>query len=319
MHPASVPARLIDAGVTVLGGTATEITYKVGHTVVTADLFVFERLVSAEPVLQYHDRVPRRRVLVVCQSISDQARSQLLIELGIDLCVMGTGELVLSGTAYRAPAAPGHRDADTASRRRLRAVERICVLATEPLRQSDIATAIGVTQQAVSRMATKQRLPDTPMTADARRTTLEDLASVRPDGGLVETYWYGIDPVVDQVRAVIGLGRELTVPVLAGGDVAADVLAPWRVPTRALVYSTELLDLADLDLVVSTAAEATLTVRVPADATIWSTAKWWCDSAAGAAADVPTVDPVVVLEDLCTSGDLDDGAIGRLTDWIVGR
>jgi hypothetical protein len=55
------------------------------------------------------------------------------------------------------------------------------------------------------------------MTADARRATLADLASVRPDGGLVETDWYGIDPVVDQVRAVIELGQELTVPVLAGG------------------------------------------------------------------------------------------------------
>lgn len=107
------------------------------------------------------------------------------------------------------------------------------------------------------------------MTADARRGTLAGLASACPDGGLIETYWYGIGPVVDQVRAVIGLARELAVRALAGGEVAADVLAPSRGPTRALVYATELLDLSDLDVVVSTAAEATLTMRVPADTTIW--------------------------------------------------
>ncbi|MUL78943.1 hypothetical protein FZI94_23185 [Mycobacterium sp. CBMA226] len=192
-------------------------------------------------------------------------------------------------------------------------------MATEPLRQSDIAAAVGVTQQAVSRMATTQRLPDTPMTADARRNVLRRLASVRTDTGLVETYWYGIDSVVDQVRSVIALGEDLTVPVLAGGEVAADVLAPWRVPAHAQVYAAELLDVSDLDLVVSTAAEATLTVRVPADATIWSTATWWHTSGAAVSVDIPTVDPVVVLEDLSASGDLDDGAVGRLTDWIVGR
>lgn len=168
-------------------------------------------------------------------------------------------------------------------------------------------------------MATRQPMPDTPMTAAARRDLLKELSLVRPDDGLVETYWYSIDPVVDQVRAVIALGEELAVPVLASGEVAADVLAPWRVPARALVYAAELLDLVDLDLVASTAAEATLTVRVPSDATIWSTAKWWRTGAGGVSTDIPTVDPVVVLEDLSASGDLDDGAVGRLTDWIVGR
>lgn len=65
MHPTSVPARPLEAGVTVVGGTATDIAYKVGHRLVTADLLVLERVTSAEPVLHYLHRHPDRRLLIV--------------------------------------------------------------------------------------------------------------------------------------------------------------------------------------------------------------------------------------------------------------
>ncbi len=317
--PRSVPARLLEAGVTIIAGDAADITYKVGDRHITADLAIFDHLSSAAPVLQRIHRRPARRILVACQSIAEPARRALLAAPLVDLSVTGTGELVLSGTTYRPPDSvkPGATDTDT--HRRRRAAERVCVLTREPLRQYDIAAAIGVTQQAVSKMAAKHPLPKTPMSAAERRDILAALASVRPDTGLIETYWYGIDPAVDQARAAIALGRELTVPVLASGEVAADVLAPWRVPTSALLYATELIDLADLGLVASATAEATLTLRVPADTTISLTAKWWHDTTEVADTGLPTVDPVVVLEDLTAGGEVDDGAVTKLTDWITQR
>jgi hypothetical protein len=193
------------------------------------------------------------------------------------------------------------------------------VLTREHLRQRDIAAAVGISQQAVSQMAEKDPLPKTPMPEDARRERLAALASIPADDGLVETYWYGMEPVVEQVRSAIKLGHELTVRILTGGEVAADALRPWRIPTRGLVYSEELIDLSVSDLVESTADEATLTLRVPADPTVWTTAAWWHRTCDGEHFSLPTVDPIVVLKDLTAGADLGDGAPDRLANWIAAR
>ncbi|ORB82441.1 hypothetical protein B1987_28715 [Mycobacterium kansasii] len=193
------------------------------------------------------------------------------------------------------------------------------MLTRDHLRQRDIAAAIAVSQQAVSKMTEKDPLPDTPMTGAARRELLMKLASEPADSGLVETYWYGMDPVVEQVRSATRLGVELTLPILAGGEVAADVLQPWRVPTRGLVYAKELVDLSEFNLVEATAEEATLTVRVPADTTVWTTASWWLRVSDTQRSDIITVDPVIALQDLSDGADLGDGAPQRLRDWIVHR
>ncbi|CPT91176.1 Uncharacterised protein [Mycobacteroides abscessus subsp. abscessus] len=168
-------------------------------------------------------------------------------------------------------------------------------------------------------MTEKDPLPDTPMTEAARRELLVKLALVPADSGLVETYWYGMDPVVEQVRSATRLGAELTVPILAGGEVAADVLRPWQVPTRGLVYAKELVDLSEFGLVEATAEEATLTVRVPADPTVWTTAAWWRRVRDTQRSDIITVDPVIALQDLSGGADLGDGAPQHLSDWIVHR
>lgn len=319
MHPASVPARLVEAGVPVVTGDAHTITYRAGNHAVTADLIVAERVSSPTLALDRSRSRNGHRIFVVCDTISAQARSALLAEEGVDLSVGSTGELVLSGTVYRAPAvAQPRRGAGERSWRR-RAAERICVLTSEHLRQSDVAAAIAVSQQAISKMVEKAPLPNTPMAEESRRECLVALTSVPADDGLIETYWYGTDSVTDQVSSAIRLGAELTVRVLAGGEVAADVLAPWRVPTHGLVYAEELIDLTVFDLVEATAEEATLTVRVPADQTVWATAGWWNQVSGTQRPGVVTADPVVVLQDISAGADIDDGAPQRLADWIASR
>lgn len=319
MTSASIPARLVDAGAQVVTGDAHSITYRIDGRAVVADLVLAERVPSSAGVLNHVRRQPGRRVFVVCETISDEARSALLAQADIDLSVGSTGELVLSGRTYRTPT-PGrpHRAASERTWRR-RAAERVCVLARDHLRQRDIAAAIAASQQAVSKMAEKDPLPDTPMTEAARREFLMKLALVPADGGLFETYWYGMDPVVEQVRSATRLGAELTVPILAGGEVAADVLQPWRVPTRGLVYAKELVDLSELGMVEATVEEATLTLRVPADPTVWTTSSWWLRVSDTQRSDIITVDPVIALQDLSDGADLGDGAPQRLGDWIAHR
>lgn len=129
-----------------------------------------------------------------------------------------------------------------------------------------------------------------------------------------ETYWYGLAPIVEQVERTVGSVRDLGVSGFAGGEVAADRLRPWRVPTEALVYCDELLDLTYDDLVPANADDATLTLRVSGDTTLSATARWWWNEMGRSAF---TVDPVNALWDLRTGRrDPGDGAIEELHDWI---
>lgn len=239
--------------------------------------------------------------------------------VSVDMSVGESAELMLSATPFRTPGGGQPHRAGSERRRRRRAAERVCVLARHQLCVRGIAAALGLSAQAVSRMWGRVPLARTPMSGRERAQYLAALCCVPVDDGLNETYWYSPDPVVAQVRDAIELADGLGVRALAGGEVAADALRPWRMPTRGLVYAAEPIDLSVLHLVEATADEATLTVRVPVDATVWATAAWWHRVTDGQHGGITTVDPVVVLQDLTWGPGLDDGARARLINWIAGR
>lgn len=90
------------------------------------------------------------------------------------------------------------------------------------------------------------------------------LAEQSPPGRTATT-WLGLD---DPAPAAISVAHWLTarnVKYALSGDVAADLLAPWARPTRALVYVDQALDLTPLGLTPAPPDVATLELVVPDD------------------------------------------------------
>lgn len=158
-----------------------------------------------------------------------------------------------------------------------------------------------------------------------------------PGPGGISTYWYGLDGPVEQAKAVVAFLRQEAVrppteglrssrdavpparrqsldPVaVVSGDVAADQVAPWRRPQRAMVYAHRGADLAGLGLTPTSERDATLVLTVPrdpgvwparADADVWS----WPETP-----DLPLADPLQILWDVRRSPGPDrDQAADRL-------
>jgi hypothetical protein len=131
----------------------------------------------------------------------------------------------------------------------------------------------------------------------------------------ITSYWLGLDPIVRQADAVIAATVELG--CLVSGDTAADLIAPWRIGIKAVVYARTGVDLAGFGFAETTRANATLELVVPADPTIWATARAWSVSASP-----EMVDPALVAWDGQRIGGPDAAeAVARiqrtvLADWL---
>jgi hypothetical protein len=90
-----------------------------------------------------------------------------------------------------------------------------------------------------------------------------------PGPGGLRTRWYGLDPVVRQAHRAHELLAAHGARPAVSGDVAADLVAPWRVPRHALLYAERGADLAEIGLTPADPANATLTLVVPADPAVW--------------------------------------------------
>lgn len=197
------------------------------------------------------------------------------------------------------------------------AIMRAYLLDGEPRSQVELAKETGVTQSAVSksssaldglivRSASGWRATD--------RSALWDMFMTEYAGpGGVTTYWYGLDAVADQPKEVLAAGASADVQVLSSGDSAADELAPWRVPARAVVYAKSGIALEKLGFARTSDERATLQFTVPADHTIWATAASWAQRTNKA-----TVDPVIAAWDVRRAGGPDaDEAVQRIRDLVL--
>ncbi len=223
------------------------------------------------------------------------------------------------------PDASGNSLASVLTARRRRnpwgrwALMRACILNTEPRSQVELAKETGVTQSAVSKSASALNglivRSSTGWRAADRSALWEVFMTEYAGPGGVTTYWYGLDAVTDQAKAVVAAGSSVDVRVLCSGDSAADELAPWRVPTRAVVYASSGIDLAKLGFAQATAERATLHFTVPADHTIWATADSWAHPT-----ETTTVDPIIAAWDVRRTGGPDaEEAVLRILGAILAK
>ena len=188
------------------------------------------------------------------------------------------------------------------------AVMRVLLRSRHPRTQQQLAHECGVTQAAVSGILRNQldglvRREQTGWTThDPEAVWVRFITDYVGPGGIT-TAWLGKAPITVQARRA----QQQVPDALLSGDVAADVIAPWRVPRKATIYSPAGARLSSAGLAETTNERATLHLVVPADQTIWRTAGTWATS------DSPIADPLIVAKDVLHSGGPDaDEAVDRL-------
>lgn len=225
----------------------------------------------------------------------------------------------------RSPDATWNSPASVTAPRRRRnpwgrwAIMRAYILNTEPRSQVELAKEVGVTQSAVSK--SNDALDGLIVRSNSGwkatdRAALWDMFMAEyagPSG--ITTHWYGLDAISDQSKAVMAAGISAGVEVLSSGDSAADELAPWRVPGRAVVYAKSGIALGKLGFAQTTAERATLRFTVPADHTIWATAASWRHRT-----NTTTVDPVIAAWDVRRTGGPDaEEAVQRIRSVVLAK
>ena len=191
-------------------------------------------------------------------------------------------------------------------------------------RQSELADFAKVSQprisQALSELATLHLVERVPAcwTVTDKATAITWWVDHYPGPGGLASHWYGLDPVVEQAFRVCELLAAKRSRPAVSGDVAADLVAPWRTPAHALVYAEKGADLAAAGLTPAAAEDATLTLVLPADRAVWSIGRTpWTFGLTGYG-NVARVGSLQVLYDLnhASGADADDAARAWL-DWML--
>lgn len=199
------------------------------------------------------------------------------------------------------------------------AIVRLLIASARPRSGVEIARIVGVTQprasQVLSRLAKLGGAELTKAGWVGSINSLLDLYTERthPTLSTVESYWYGIASLAEQVHNVVSLSSDITV----SADIAPDLLVPWRHPTVAVIYTRTQLDLGMARLVPAEGrADATIIVRTLDDQRLPIAFDLWPTEQEG----VPIADPTQQYADLFDLGGADrQEAAQRLRDAIIAR
>jgi Crp-like helix-turn-helix domain len=211
--------------------------------------------------------------------------------------------------------------------------------------QAQLAELAGVTQARVSQTLKELSRAGliTPGLGQRRHYAAADREQLRrrwlhsyPGPGGISTYWYGLDDPASQAKAVVTLLRERSAgdpsppvptagvdpalpaeplePVaVVSGDVAADLVAPWRRPQRATVYARRGADLTEVGLTPAADEDATLELTVPRDPGVWPVVAGQPGWTRHGHLDLPLADPLQILWDVQRAPGPDrDEAVERL-------
>lgn len=155
------------------------------------------------------------------------------------------------------------------------AVLRALLSVEGDITQNEVARFVGVTQPRVSQ--TLRHLRDENLvrrdrlgwTVTDRGAAIDWWVSHYPGPGGIRSSWFGLDPPMQQAHQAYRLLEQDKARPVVSGDVAADLVAPWRVPQHALLYAERGLDLGRVGLTPAAPGDATLTLVLPADQSVW--------------------------------------------------
>lgn len=323
------PHLTADAGIDLLASSGLNVAIDSASDLVVdgvpVELKVYARNPSPSDVMRILDQARQRgvrnestnrRLLIVMPSVPTSIRT--LAEATPDLAVAGVNDSILiwgRQTQFLGLV----DDIEDVGRPRGRpswgrhALMRVLLFSDEPRTQVELAAQIGTSQAAVSKalkdwMGTVEKANGRWRAVEPERLWDRFLDTYPGPGGITES-WYSLDPIIKQAE-----DAQATSPdVLLSGDAAADTIAPWRVPRKALVYAKKGLPLARAKFAEAARDEASLEVVIPADPTIWATAAAW-------SAHPRTVDPVLAAWDVRRTGGPDAGeAIDRLARRVLQR
>lgn len=241
----------------------------------------------------------------------------------IAIAAVADGVLIFDGHEHRStlvsPAAEGAHSTRRVAWGRY-AIMRVLARTRMPRTQAQLANECGVTQAAISQSL--QRL-GVLVAKSAEGWSARDILAIAeefltqyPGPRGITTGWYSLDPVTRQAETVVDIAAA---DVLVSGDAGADLIAPWRKPTRTVVYGATGLDLATHGFAESDLATASLEYTVPADPTMWATARAFASGRRPQAAD-----PLICAFDVRRIGgpDAEDAVehlIARLErNWAAG-
>ena len=280
-------------------------------------------------VARTHDikPAPERHALLVAPSITSEALDRAWAAGWSVVTDDGTGRLRLTQRTLRLDSA-----ASTQAPRRPRgrpgrsvfSVVRALFALEDGARQHEIAEFAHIGQAAVSKAL--NRLADRDLVARGEHGwEVTDRAGAvswwlgrYPGPGGIETHWFGVDPINEQAyRAYVALGREQANPVVSG-DIAADLVAPWRTPRRAALYAQGGADFSAIGLTPSDASVSTLTLVLAEDPGVWPISKTPVLIEMRGHGDVARANAFQVLYDLSRSPGPDAGeALEAWRTWMI--
>lgn len=177
-----------------------------------------------------------------------------------------------------------------------------------PRTQEQLAEEVGLTQGAVSGalaklgpLAVRHRIG---WAAASPHALWNAFFEEYPGAQGARTHWYSRRPFATQCDQL----RDFS---LLSADGGADAIAPWRHPTHIVAYAQETPDLDAIGFSPATVGIATVDLVMPADPTVFATARAW---------ELGVADPLLVAWDLRDVGGNDAlEAVDQVERLVLGR
>ncbi|WP_280377715.1 helix-turn-helix domain-containing protein [Nocardia wallacei] len=261
------------AGVHVAAGTHEDLLLKAPDgRVIAVRIKATQRRLTLAAIAAQQSRPSRVRLLYIASSAGDDVVAAAASG-EFDLVTTNPPRVVIAGQVLtEAPESPPPPSGTRPAWGQW-AILRVLALSARPLRQNELSTIIGISQQAVSHALRK--MPGITQTWDgalAASDALDMWSHDYPGPGGTISYWYGLDDPSTQVTKAHQLLDELELSSVVSGDIAADTYAPWQLPTSVRLYVPELIDFTPIGFSPADPDNATMSVVVPEDPTVMHTA-----------------------------------------------